>query len=269
MVTYNCETCGCIFNNITNFQTHIQSDKACEIFLNKSIECETCGNKYTTKRAKDAHVKKFHPDNVVNLEMELDKAKEIIKNLEEKLNKKPGRPKKVISITTTSNGNNSGNIGNINTGTQNINNINKQVIINFGEEDITKLTKTEKLDILNKKFMSLVELVKVLHCNNKYPEMRNIFLSNLRSNDIYVYQNGKFRTKDKKETLDNLIKDRAEDIQELMEDETLEISVRTQQAITKLLTLIFEEDEEQFKKTREELIRIFYDENKFLAKQNK
>ena len=266
MVVYECEKCKAIFMNLGHFQNHIASSNACEINMKKINECNECESKFTTKGALTLHKKKKH-DNINELEQdnkklkeELEKTKERIKILE-KEKRKPGRPKKVINL------NNSGKIETVNiVEKQKINKTNN-VIINFGQEDISMLTNKEKEKILNKAWSSIVELIKVLHCNEKRPETRNICLTNLRSNDIYVYENGKFRTKNKEETINDLIQVRAGDIQEILEEYEGEMKEKTRKALMNLLDLINDKDEEQLKKTNQDVSRLLYDENKKINKE--
>ncbi len=97
-IEYECLICGKIFNNVTNFQAHTASAKACDIQLNKNIGCDVCDKKFTTKRAKDAHIKKLHPDNIVDLESELNNTKQILINLEKQLKKKKNKLKKIKKL---------------------------------------------------------------------------------------------------------------------------------------------------------------------------
>ena len=266
---YECGICGKKYIDITGLQSHISSDIACDIYKKKTIECENCGKKFTSNKGKKQHLEKscLHgkkniktvKEILIEQQEEINKLKEIIEK--KQIKRKPGRPKKVIETNTNNINNNNTNIlgnNNTNIGKQEINN---KVIINFGHEDIGTLTMKEKEKILNKAWLSIVELIKVLHCNEKRPESRNISITNLRSNDIYVYENGKFRTKNKDETINDLIQVRAGDIQELMEDYEGELKEKTKKAIINLLELINEKDEYQIKRTNEDVVRLIYDEN--------
>lgn len=82
----------------------------------------------------------------------------------------------VNNIDNSKNINNYSNINNI----ANVNNIN--ISINpLGQEDLTSLTKEEKLKILNRVYNAVPELIKTIH--NK-PNNRNFYLSNRNKNIV-------------------------------------------------------------------------------------
>jgi hypothetical protein len=274
MPIYNCEKCEKEFTQLCDFQKHVLSINGCELYVNKKYECENCGKKFSTGKTKNYHQEtsciKGNKDNKITMKELLLQQQEEIKKMKEKIEtlektkRKPGRPKKIEQQIKISGDNN------INIGKQKIINDNSRtnnVIINFGQEDISMLTNKEKEKILNKAWSSIVELIKVLHCNEKRPETRNICLTNLRSNDIYVYENGKFRTKNKEETINDLIQVRAGDIQEILEEYEGEMKEKTRKALMNLLDLINDKDEEQLKKTNQDVSRLLYDENKKINKE--
>lgn len=85
-----------------------------------------------------------------------------------------------------------GNNNNIITGnnnTQNYNNI-VNIIHNFGQEDISSLTKKDIQTILKRKLDAIPELFTRTHID--IPENRNIFLKNIKDTHALYYQNGKW-----------------------------------------------------------------------------
>ena len=76
------------------------------------------------------------------------------------------------------NNNNNINNGSINNGTINI--------VKFGSEDLSSiLSQSEVLKILNRKMSSLEESIKLIHFNDKRPQLKNIYITNLK--DQYAY----------------------------------------------------------------------------------
>lgn len=57
MVQYDCETCGMIFNMLSNFTDHINRPGACEKNLNKIHKCDYCDRKFTSIKGKQNHIK--------------------------------------------------------------------------------------------------------------------------------------------------------------------------------------------------------------------
>ncbi len=77
-------------------------------------------------------------------------------------------------INNTNNGS-INNISNTNNGTINI--------VKFGSEDISSiLSQSEVLKILNRKLCSLEESIKLIHFNEKRPQLKNIYIT------IFMYK---------------------------------------------------------------------------------
>ena len=76
------------------------------------------------------------------------------------------------------------NSGNMNNGTIN-NTIN---IMALGQENIDEvLSKTDKIAILNKKENALPYMIEMVHFNDKYPQFKNIAITNNRTKQAYLY----------------------------------------------------------------------------------
>ena len=81
-------------------------------------------------------------------------------------------------------------------GTQN------NIIIQLEKEDVLgTITQKEKLKILNERYKSVLELVKLMHCSGKYPQFNNSIISNLKSEFALTYDENEdqFVTTDKDE----------------------------------------------------------------------
>jgi hypothetical protein len=105
------------------------------------------------------------------------------------------------------------NNGNMNTGTIN-NTIN---IMALGHENVNDvLTKAEKITILNKKENALPYMIEMVHFNDKYPQFKNIAITNNRTKHAYLYDaiSKVFKMVDKDELVDELIDYRVCDIEE-------------------------------------------------------
>jgi len=105
------------------------------------------------------------------------------------------------------------NSGNMNTGTIN-NTIN---IMALGQENIDEvLSKTDKIAILNKKENALPYMIEMVHFNDKYPQFKNIAITNNRTKQAYLYDtiNKVFKMVDKEELIEELIDYRVCDIED-------------------------------------------------------
>ncbi len=105
------------------------------------------------------------------------------------------------------------NSGNMNNGTIN-NTIN---IMALGQENIDEvLSKTDKIAILNKKENALPYMIEMVHFNDKYPQFKNIAITNNRTKQAYLYDtiNKVFKMVDKEELIEELIDYRVCDIED-------------------------------------------------------
>jgi hypothetical protein len=98
------------------------------------------------------------------------------------------------------------------------NNSNNKIINNtyvkFDRVDISKvLSKKEIVGILNKKLQSLEEVIKLVHFNEKLPEYSNIYITNMRYNNAYVFNGTNFITVSKDEVINDLINNYSEEIE--------------------------------------------------------
>jgi hypothetical protein len=264
MVKYICDKCKKEFANICSFQEHISSEKSCDIYINKKYKCDNCENCFTTQRSKKNHMLTSCKNKLDanKLKEQLEEAKQTIKNLEHQIKRKPGRPKK-ININTL------GNNNTINTTTADtINNIGKQeinqqfFIVEYGNEDISELTLDEKKSILHSKYDAIRKCAEIMHCNPNHPELRNIAITNLRSNTGLIFKNGKFRIRTKDGMLEDLIRDKANNVQDILDEGGIIISKATRDKLTHLLELVNDNDAEQMKNLKQELEFLLYEENK-------
>ena len=88
----------------------------------------------------------------------------------------------------------------INNTTNNITQIN---IINYGKEDMHKLTEKEILEILNYGPSSVLQLTENIHFNPKRPEYHNIYVPDSSSDKCLIYNN-EWTHQDKSTVIDNL-----------------------------------------------------------------
>lgn len=182
----------------------------------KKLFCRYCNKEYVHAQSRWRHEKKCKEDLKIinqNLEREnkdLEKEnKELKDQLINLLNKTcKVHPKTLQKI------NNQLNIGSIN----NITNIN---IVQLGKENIIDtLSSNEKMKILNSKYLSLVELIKNVHFNKKYPQFNNIAITNIKNDYAYRFNEdeNQFIACKKEDLIDDLMDYRTIDLEELMNE---------------------------------------------------
>ena len=114
------------------------------------------------------------------------------------------------NINTTNN-NNTNNINN----TINNNTIINKTYVNFYDPiDYKILNEKEKLNILSRPWKSLEVSIKTIHFNKKFPEYKNIFITNRKVDNAYIPKDdgNKFSSVSKNEALNYLINSHMDEI---------------------------------------------------------
>jgi hypothetical protein len=95
--------------------------------------------------------------------------------------------------------------------TINNNTQNNYVNINrFGDESINKITKKIWNKIFKLNYGSIMKLIEYTHFNEKFPENSNVYISNIKSDHAMVYDGKKWNLHPRDETIDNLIDNKAD-----------------------------------------------------------
>ena len=144
-----------------------------------------------------SNYEKIEKENI-NLKNKIDEI-ELIKNEEKPVNK---INKKTINNTNNTNSNNNNN-NNINNGV--VNNIN---IVQFGEEDISKLNLPEavKQFLISTGGNIASNMLKYINLNEKYPENHNICITDISRELVKIHNGKKFITKRFKNVKNDIMK---------------------------------------------------------------
>ena len=134
-------------------------------------------------------------------------------------------PKTLQKINNTLNNNNINNCNNTNT----IYNI-----VQLGNENLENVfSKNKQIEILKQRYCCLPYLIKEAHLNDKYPQFRNILITNLQNNIAYKYDKTtkNFIAVDKSELLNEVVGARMEDIESFFESNTDVLDAKTKDCI--------------------------------------
>ena len=104
------------------------------------------------------------------------------------------------------------------------NNIN---IVQLGNENILEtLSEKEKLKILSHCYGSFDKLIECIHFNPKYPQFKNIAITNLKDDYAYKYdeKQNKFIACKKEELLEDLLDNRVIDLEEILDENVEKIN---------------------------------------------
>jgi hypothetical protein len=256
MVVYECGLCGAIFTVLNSFQDHTTSLTACNKFKNKRFDCNCCNKKFSSEKSL-----KFHRKTKCNIIQ--DKTQ---------INTSVERPKKIINNTeniniantinsnnTITNDNSITNTANI-TSNQTINN--NLTIVNFGKEDINKLTELEKKEILNSCYGAILRCAKKMNFNPNFPEQRNVFTTNPKASIGYKYEDNRYLASDINDLLDEMISHRISDIRDLIEqNDVLKVAEDKIFRVNKGLDNVEGNKKKDVKSVKKDLKLLFFNYN--------
>lgn len=122
---------------------------------------------------------------------------------------------------------------------------NNITIVSLGKEDVLgTLTQQEKLNILNERYKSVLELVKLMHCSGKYPQFNNSIISNLKSEFALTYneKDEKFVTTKKSELVSNIVSHRTANVEEMLDENKQNVSKQTNRKVKELIEILEKDD---------------------------
>jgi hypothetical protein len=216
----------------------------------KIYKCNYCDKEYSSSQSRSNHYILKHREEHLNykndnknrcikcnkeLSCKQSKYRHEKKCIISSMNKKEEEHKIYEKIIKELLKQNKTNIKNINNGTIN-NNITINNIIKFGDENINDLlSRTEKINILCNRLLSLEESVKTVHLNNKYKNHKNIIIKNLKDPYAYVWDGTQFIVKLKEDVLEDLINNHVEFIEASLNNYKNFLAPDIQQKITYML----------------------------------
>jgi len=190
---------------------------------NQDLCCGFCSKKYSTKTNLNKHLKickiKKETDNekekIFKLLLEKDKENKENKERIEKLEKQNlllmNKIDKLISIkdnskhskttkktTNNTNSNNTNSNNTINNNQTNNTQNNNILMVNFGKEDLSVIDERQFIDkIVKRNNISGVkipdEVLKIIHFNPQYPQLSNIYISDINREKCMVYEDGEWK----------------------------------------------------------------------------
>ena len=255
--------------------------------------CKNCNCTFTTRQGKWKHNKKCKSappveDIIALLREENDKKIALLKEENDKKfallteeNKKKDKfiemltlamnkqckihPKTLQKINKQLNTTNNTIINNNNNVTNNVINL-----IGFGREELNDvLTKKEKINVLKNKFMCLDYIVKHVHFNDKYPQFKNIKITNTQNAIAYKYDNDakKYIAIDKDELLREIIDERMSDVSTFYETYVDELDSKTIEAMEKILNKINNNDTTYINQKKNDIKLIIYNNRDKVPKE--
>ena len=188
----------------------------------QNLSCGFCFKKYSTKTNLNKHLKickikkenDNEKENIFKLLLEKDKQhkeelklhKEEVSELKKQNQLLLDKIDKLINSTSTKskitkNSNNkitNNNDNSINNNNQTNNTQNNIVMVNFGKEDLSIIDEKQFIDrVIKKPMLSGVkipdEVLKIIHFNPQYPQLSNIYISDINREKCMVYEDGEWK----------------------------------------------------------------------------
>ena len=210
IVNYNCNKCN---KNFTCYQNRWRHQKSC---------------KFIIEDKKDNLVDENNKLKLI-IEKQSEENQEIKKTLMELLNKNcKVHPKTLQKINKQLNLN--GDHNTINNGIIN----NTYNLIALGHENLTDVfSRKEKMAILKYRYCSLPHLVEYTHFNDKYPQFKNILITNTQNTLAYKFDIKKkqFITVDKNDLLEDIIDERMCDLNSFFDELENDLDEKTKEII--------------------------------------
>ena len=278
---YPCNICSKIYKHRQSLHNHIKKEHPPESSQEVNHDttsmyiCKFCQKVYYNKQSKYRHQKKCkeeHDSLTKTIRQMEEKHKKEMEELKEILTAQiMDLVKKEVKISKKS----IQNIGNqLNEGSTQ-NNVNNNItIVALGKEDVLNtLSEEEKVEILDKRFMSVLELVKLIHCSGKYPQFNNSLVTNIKSRYALSYDENQneFVTKNKNELVENIVSNRTNDIEDMLEEQKDNVSPVTNTAINDLLNILSDDTKKQnleyINKYKDKILYAIYDRREELKQQ--
>ncbi len=158
--------------NIDNISKDIsKKDKKC----NKNFKCKYCDKLFSSRQSRSRHELKYC--NVAQA------GKNVIDQLNEKVCQLEEENMLLSSIKSDNN----------------------ETKLPYNKSDHKFISDSKIYECMTKQYMSIPHLIKMVHFDPKHPENHNIYVSNIQSKQLFLYNGKKWVLKDKDEMIDNLI----------------------------------------------------------------
>ena len=248
-----------LINNHVNHLDNPINNPINHPIINQEIKCRKCNKPFTFIQNRWRHEQKCKDNKIEKIEEQNKKLEEEMKELKTIVNK--------LSKTSV---NNLTVNGNINT----VNNINS-----LGYENIlSKLSEKDKIHLLTgfrHDEYPIIELVRKIYTNDDFKNERNTLLTNLQNKSCLIYKsdNNKFEATSKNQHINDIIKNRKNDIATMYNEftDTTKLKPKERKAIEDYLENIEGIDKKDkklkafYEKHKEEIIYIIYNCKEFMG----
>lgn len=244
---FECKCCKYKTIYKTNYDKHLltkKHKKNSEIVDDKPFTCKYCSQKYKYKQSLSKHVKysctKNKDEDVKELVRLLNNQ---IKQQEKQLEKKDKQIEKLMGKLGINNSFNTINIQNI-------------TLLSYKETDTSHLTDNDYKKCMKKVNGCVVKMIETVHFNPEKPENRNIFISNMKSKYLMMYEDGIWKIINKNDAIEKIYDDKEDLLRDWIELHKEDKDEKIHRDFNRYLEL--KDDEKNFKSLHEETCILFY-----------
>jgi hypothetical protein len=171
---------------------------------NEKLLCKFCNKKYSRVDNLNRHINDFCKEKIKYEQNNV--LKENYNKLQDEINLLKNdyhELKELYQVSKSKNSNKNYNTINAVINTNN-NTITNNLLLNFGSEDITKISEDDIFNTINTINDVFPSFIKLIHANKNLPECSNLKVPNMRSKYGFMLENGKFVSKSFQEIIDEL-----------------------------------------------------------------
>lgn len=143
-------------------------------------------------------------------------------------------------------------------------------IVQLGNENLENVfSKNKQIEILKQRFGCLPYLIKEAHMNDKYPQFKNILITNLQNNVAYKYDKTtkNFIAVDKSELLNEVVGARMEDIESFFESNTDVLDAKTKDCIETFISKMESRDGAYYEDKMKDVKLMIYNNRDKVSKE--
>jgi len=250
-------------NNIINNIDTVKSD------TQHKYKCSKCAHTFVHYQSRWKHEKKC----TENIEDKLKEENIKLKESENKMREEMAAMKKqLLSIMNKQCKIHPKTLQKINNNLNNSCNTTNNIIniVQLGNENLENVfSKNKQIEILKQRYGCLPYLIKEAHLNDKYPQFKNILITNLQNNIAYKYDKTtkNFIAVDKSDLLNEVVGARMDDIESFFESNTDVLDEKTKNCVEQFISKMDSRDGAYYEDKMKDVKLMIYNNRDKVSKE--